>query len=366
LNTKTYHAIFDRNRLTIAGFCGKMEKRRNARNAKEEATTMTMLCKRITAGLLAAVLAATLLAAPATAAAPDSAAGQSEAAPTASVAQEEENGLIKFPASIALETGKNIVYGSTCGITVTTGPDSVQYIGAAVGVSGAAKGSVYILLPEKVRILLKLIPLPGAMASDQADVDAFNVYDYAKQLIDGHSLEELLKVAEEIAVLLDALDYYLPDLDGVAKGIKSVIDTANALLPDGMETFVWLDEEPAPAGRYLLGAMTLDSNYLTATAVKTFEIKQKSEGVWARWSAELPETLTLTQAQAAAFDFTALVQDGSEVQEDTMEYLYTGWSGWQYYRSSTPPTKPGRYTQRAAANGNYKTDTIRRTFTITE
>jgi hypothetical protein len=98
--------------------------------------------------------------------------------------------------------------------------------------------------------------------------------------------------------------------------------------------------------------------------VKTFEIKQKSEGVWASWSAELPETLT--QAQAAAFDFTALVQDGGEAQEDAMEYLYTGWSGWRYYRSSTPPTKPGRYTQRAAANGNYKTDTIRRTFTITE
>jgi hypothetical protein len=49
-----------------------------------------------------------------------------------------------------------------------------------------------------------------------------------------------------------------------------------------------------------------------------------------------------------------------------MQYLYTGWSGWKYYRSSTPPTKPGRYTQRASADGNYKTSTIRRTFTITK
>jgi hypothetical protein len=233
-------------------------------------------------------------------------------------------------------------------------------------VSGAAKGSVYILLPEKVRILLKLIPLPTALAGDRAEAGVFTVYDYARQLIDGRPVEELLKVAEELAVLLDALDDYLPDLDGMADGIRSAVAAANTFLPADAQTCVWLDEEPTQAGRYLLGAVTLDANYSTATAVQTFTIRQKSEGVQAQWRADLPETQTLTQAEAAAFDFGALVQDGGEAQEDTMQYRYTGWSGWWYYCSSTPPTKPGKYTQRAAANGNYKTDAIRRTFTITE
>jgi hypothetical protein len=323
--------------------------------------------KRITAWLLAAALAATLLAAPASAAAPDATDTLREAVPTAA-ASAEENGLIKSKASasISLDVGKSIVYGDACGIAVTTNPGGVQYIAAAVGVSGAAKGAVYILLPEKVRILLKLIPLPGVLAGEATVEGVFNVYDYAKQLIDGQPVEELLKVAEEIAVLLDAADDYLPELDGMADGIRSAVNAANAILPTDAQTCVRLDEEPTPAGRYLLGAVTLDAHYTTATAMKTFTIRQQSEGVQARWNTELPETLTLTQAEAAAFDFSALVQDGGEAQADTMQYLYTGWSGWKYYRSSTPPTKPGKYTQRAAANGNYKTDTIRRSFTITE
>jgi hypothetical protein len=319
------------------------------RFAERKEGAMTMLYKRITAWLLAAALAVALLAAPAAAAAP-----------------EEENGQTNSSVSISLSVNKNIVYGSACGIAVTTNPSGVPYIAAAVGVSSAAKGSVYLLLPEKVRILLKLIPLPSALAANKTGGGVFNVYDYAKQLIDGKSVEELFKVAEEIAVLLDALDDYLPSLDGMADGIRSAVKAANTFLPSGMETCVWLDEEPTPAGRYLLGAVTLDASSSTATAVKSFKIRQKSEGVQTCWSAELPETLTLTQAEAAAFDFSALVQDGGETQADTMQYLYTGWSGWRYYRSSTPPTKPGKYTQRASANGNYKTGAIRRSFTITE
>jgi hypothetical protein len=323
-------------------------------NGKEE--NRTMAHKRITAWLLAAALAVAMLAAPAAALAPGA-----EALPTA---QQEENALFTPSASISLTTYGSVPYGSACGITITTSPASVQYIGAAVGISGAAQGTVYILLPEKVRILLKLIPLPSAMASNENAEGVFSVYDYAKQLIDGQSVSELLKVAEEIAVLLDALDYYLPDLNGVADGIKNVIELVNTWMPGSVETCVWLDEEPAQAGRYLVGAMTLDPNYSTATAVSSLEIQQKSEGVQARWSAELPATLT--QAQAAQFDFSAVVQDGSTTQADTMTYLYTGWSGWWFYYSATPPTAPGSYTQRASANGNYKTGEIRRSFTITE
>jgi hypothetical protein len=304
-----------------------------------------MLGKRIIAWLLAAALAVTLLAAPA-------------------AASEAENGLTQSATSISLHVNQTIVYGSACGITVTTNPSGVPYIAAAVGVSGAAKGTVYLLLPEQVRILLKLIPLPSALAADQTGGGVFTVYDYAKQLIDGRSVQELLRVAEEIAVLLDALDAYFPSLDGMADGIRGAVSAADTFLPSDLDTCVWLDEEPTPAGRYLLGAVTLDTSSGRATAVKTFQIRQKSEDVQACWSAELPKTLT--QAEAAAFDFSAQVQDGGETQTDTMQYLYTGWSGWKYYRSSTPPTKPGRYTQRASADGNYKTSTIRRTFTITK
>lgn len=319
-----------------------------------------MRYKKLAALLLAVMLAFCTAVGPAYAAAPPLPAAENAAALA------EENEIVKLPVSVVMRVNKGAVYGESCGLTVTTDPENVQYVGVAVGMSGPAKGCVSVLLPEKVRILLKLIPLPRAMASDsltQDEKDSFNVYEYIKQLIDGREVEELLKVAEEIAVLLEALEYYVPDLKGLGGGIKNVVDLANTYIPDDLTTRVYLDEEPREAGRYVMGALTVDSRYVNTSILKTFTIRPKTDGVWAGWSAEAPAAMTA--AEAAQFDFSARVYDNGTEVADTVEYTYTGWSGWRYYKSSEPPTQPGRYTQSAAADGNYKTAEIRRSFQIT-
>lgn len=318
-----------------------------------------MLYKKLAAFLLAAVLAFTTMAAPAFAAAP-----QVDGPAAGATSLEEENEIVKLPVSVVIQVDKGAVYGAPCGLTVTTNPANVQYVGVIVGMNGQAKGYVDVILPEKVRILLKLIPLPRAMASvDLPENATFSVYEYVKQLIDGREVEDLLKVAEEVAVLLEALEYYVPDLKGVGSGIKNVVNMANTYIPDGLETRVYLDEEPKDAGRYMTGALTVDSRYVNTSIIKSFTIGQKTEGVWAGWSTEAPASMTAEEA--AQFDFGVKVYDGGAEVTDAVRCTYTGWSGWRYYRSSEPPTAPGSYTQSAAADGNYKTAEIRRTFKIT-
>lgn len=322
-----------------------------------------MRTKRIAAFLLAVGMAFGLLAGPA------SAAGPEPAAPAVSEESlAEENEIIKLPVTVSMSVNKGATYGESCGLTVTTNPENVQYVGVVIGMSGRAKGYVGVILPEKVRILLKLVPLPQAMASEKLtkeQKESFSVYEYVKQLIDGRQVEDLLKVAEEVAVLLEAMEYYIPDLRGVGAGIKSVVNLADTYIPEGLETRVYLDEEPQDAGRYMTGALTVDTRYVNTSIVKTLTIRQKTEGVSAGWSVEAPASMTA--AQAAQFDFTAKVYDGGEPVPDTVDYTYTGWTRrWRYYRSAEPPTEPGRYTQKAAANGNYKSAQIARSFTITE
>lgn len=319
-----------------------------------------MRYKKLAALLLAVMLAFCVAAGPAYAAAPQLPAAESAAALA------EENEIVKLPVSVVMRVDRGAVYGEPCGLTVTTSPANVQYVGVVVGMSGPAKGCVGVLLPEKVRILLKLIPLPRAMASDsltQDEKDSFNVYEYIKQLIDGREVEELLKVAEEVAVLLEALEYYVPDLKDLGGGIKNVVNLANIYIPDGLATRVYLDEEPREAGRYMMGALTVDPRYVNTSIIKTFSIQQKTDGVWAGWSTEAPAAMTAEEA--AQFDFGVKVYDNGAEVADTVRCTYTGWSGWRYYKSSEPPTQPGRYTQSAAADGNYKTAEIRRSFRIT-
>lgn len=319
-----------------------------------------MRTKRIAAFLLAAVMAVGVMTSPALAAGPEAAAPVESATSIS-----EENEIIKLPVSVTMRVDKGATYGSPCGLTVTTNPANVQYVGAVIGISGQAKGYVSVILPEKVRILLKMIPLPKAMASDSLrEGEVFTVYEYVKQLVDGREVEDLLKVAEEIAVLLGALEYYVPDVKGVGDGIKQVVDLANTYIPEGLLTQVYLDREPTDAGRYVMGALTVESRYVNTSAIKTFTIRQKSDGVSAFWAEQTPASMTAEEA--AQFDFSAKVSDNGTETTDTMTYLYTGWTtGWRYYRSAEPPTQPGSYTQKAAANGNYKSAQIKRSFKIT-
>ena len=75
-------------------------------------------------------------------------------------------------------------------------PDTFCFFGGAVGVvlgvKGEAKGYVTLVLSDKLRTLLKMIPLPRKMSKTPDQVEEFNVYAYVKQLIDGNDVSVLL------------------------------------------------------------------------------------------------------------------------------------------------------------------------------
>ena len=312
-----------------------------------------MLKKRIAALAMAVVMTCTA-AAPALAAAP---------APQA-LGVQEDNALV----AIRIEATDNAVYGSPVNVTIRATPEDTQYIAVVLGISGQAKGFVTLLLPEKVRILLELIPLPASMSADPANTRDFNLYRYLKQLIDGNDVTVLLRVAEELTALMEILQYYAPALTDVVNGMNDVLTLIRRYLPEGLVTHIYLDEQPVDAGNYVAGAVTLSRGDMNTGGLAIFKVAQKSEGVRQYWAQETPETMTAEEARN--FNFAAVVEvDGAVVQDPVVTYTYRRtdglFNGLFASSSNEVPTEPGRYVQTAVVGGNYTTQNISRTFTIT-
>ena len=313
-----------------------------------------MLKKRIAALAMAVVMTCTA-AAPALAAAP---------APQA-LGVQEDNALV----AIRIEATDNAVYGSPVNVTIRATPEDTQYIAVVLGISGQAKGFVTLLLPEKVRILLELIPLPASMSADPANTRDFNLYRYLKQLIDGNDVTVLLRVTEELTALMEILQYYAPALTDVVNGMNDVLTLIRRYLPEGLVTHIYLDEQPVDAGNYVAGAVTLSRGDMNTGGLAIFKVAQKSEGVRQYWAQETPETMTAEEARN--FNFAAVVEvDGAVVQDPVVTYTYRRtdglFNGLFASSSNEVPTEPGRYVQTAVVGGNYTTQNISRTFTIAE
>ena len=313
-----------------------------------------MLKKRIAALAMAVVMTCTAVA-PALAAAP---------APQA-LGVQEDNALV----AIRIEATDNAVYGSPVNVTIRATPEDTQYSAVVLGISGQAKGFVTLLLPEKVRILLELIPLPASMSADPANTRDFNLYRYLKQLIDGNDVTVLLRVAEELTALMEILQYYAPALTDVVNGMNDVLTLIRRYLPEGLVTHIYLDEQPVDAGNYVAGAVTLSRGDMNTGGLAIFKVAQKSEGVRQYWAQETPETMTAEEARN--FNFAAVVEvDGAVVQDPVVTYTYRRvdglFNGLFASSSNEVPTEPGRYVQTAVVGGNYTTQNISRTFTIAE
>ena len=311
-----------------------------------------MLRKRIAALALAAVMAC-MTAAPAFAAgrrAPDALA--------------EDNAIV----SIRIEATDNAVYGSPFAVSIRADPEDTQYIAVVLGISGEAKGFVTLLLPEKVRILLELIPLPSSMSADPANTRNFNLYRYIKQLIDGNDVSVLLRVAEELTALMEILQYYVPALQDVVAGMKSALTLIRRYLPEDLVTHIYVDEQPVDAGHYVAGTVTLSRSDVNTGGFAYFKIAPRSAGVRQYWAQEIPASMTAEAARN--FNFAAVVEvDGAVLENPTVTYTYRkkgglfGLGGWS---SSEPPTEPGEYTQTAVVGGNYAAENISRSFIIAE
>ena len=119
-----------------------------------------MKAKRWISLLLAVSMVLGVLAMPASAAAqqPESTAVVSEELPDAAAlsAAEDENDIV----NIRIRATGNLVYGSDYKLEVETRPENTQYIAVVLGTSGEAYGYVTLMISDKLRTLLQLIPRP--------------------------------------------------------------------------------------------------------------------------------------------------------------------------------------------------------------
>ena len=153
---------------------------------------------------------------------------------------EETNEVV----SIRLQAAGKLVYGSPFELSVVTRPADAQYIGVVLGVKGEAKGYVTLVLSDKLRTLLKMIPLPRKMSKTPDQVEEFNVYAYVKQLIDGNDVSVLLGVADEVVKVMDTLKFYIPTLKDMSMGLKLSLELIRRYLPEGAFSRIYLDEQP--------------------------------------------------------------------------------------------------------------------------
>lgn len=342
---------------------------------------------RMISMLLAVVFAAGVLAMPAAAVS-----AQPEPAALAQQALEEENAI----TTIRIKATGDLVYGSPFELSVQANPENTQYIGMAMGLSGAAKGYVSLILSPKLRILLQLIPLPKKMSATPDQVEEFNVYSYLKQLIDGNDVSVLLRVADEVVSVVDTVSFYLPksyleQVQEVSDGMKLALKLIRRYLPEGTFSRLYLDEQPVDAGNYVAAAVALSGGDANTAGFAMFKIKPKTENVRLYWAQNDKATMTAEQVRIANKarivrsqpdeaeelvvlpDVSAVLEsEGQVVEEAELEYTYRkgGFKffgkvyGGTYY--DRLPSEPGTYVQTAAATGNYSCDPIERTIVVVE
>ena len=327
---------------------------------------MKTKAKRIASLLLAAIMSLSILATPVYAAS-----GTEEpeiAASTEAAEQESQLDTQNDAVSIRLKATGDLVYGSPFTLSVETRPADTQYIGVVMGTKGEAKGYVTLVLSDKIRTLLKMVPLPRKMSQTPDQEEEFNVYAYLKQLIDGNDVEVLLRVADEVVSVMDTLKFYMPTLKDVSTGLKLAVDLIRKFLPKGVATHIYIDEQPTAAGTYIAGSVALESGDMNTAGVAMFTIKPKSEGVRLYWASDLPAEMTVEQA--ASFDGAAVLDDNGTVIPDakvTCTYRKGDGSFLSNLfnsKSDTFPTAPGKYTETATVTGNYSTTKITRTIVI--
>ena len=248
-----------------------------------------MKTKRLIAFILAVVFTLSAAATPALAAAAEQ--------PVSALVLEEENDII----SIRIQATGELVYGSPYQLEVKTKPENAQYIGVVMGIDGEAKGYVSLMLSDKIRILLKMIPLPKKMSKTPDQTEEFNVYSYLKQLIDGNDVSVLLRVADEAVSVMDVLHFYVPTIDKVSSGLKLALELIRRFLPEGVFSRIYLDEQPFDSGKYIAGAVALETGDINTAGVAMFRIKPKTTGVRMYWAQEVPDSMTLAESKNIRF-----------------------------------------------------------------
>ena len=304
--------------------------------------------KRLIAFTLAAVVTLSIAAMPVLAAAPSA---------RQSIAAEEENSAV----TIRLKATGNLVYGSDCKLEIETNPQDTQYLGIVLGTGGEANGYVTLVMSDKIRTLLKMIPLPKKMSKTPDQAEEFNVYSYLKQLIDGNDVSVLLRVADEAVSVMDVLHFYVPQIDQVANGMRLALNLIRKYLPEGAFSRIYLDEQPTDSGNYVAGAVALENGDVNTAGFAMFKIKPKTDGVRMYWAQQAGSGMTTDAARS--FNAAAVLEvDGKVVPTDKIRYTYK--ENGSVCSTNALPTEPGTYEQTAEISGNYSCSKISRNIVI--
>ena len=304
--------------------------------------------KRLIAFTLAAAVTLSIAAMPVLAAAPSA---------RQSIAAEEENSAV----TIRLKATGNLVYGSDCKLEIETNPQDTQYLGIVLGTGGEANGYVTLVMSDKIRTLLKMIPLPKKMSKTPDQAEEFNVYSYLKQLIDGNDVSVLLRVADEAVSVMDVLHFYVPQIDQVANGMRLALNLIRKYLPEGAFSRIYLDEQPTDSGNYVAGAVALENGDVNTAGFAMFKIKPKTDGVRMYWAQQAGSGMTADAARS--FNAAAVLEvDGKVVPTDKIRYTYK--KNGSVCSTGALPTEPGTYEQTAEISGNYSCSKISRNIVI--
>ena len=304
--------------------------------------------KRLIAFTLAAAVTLSIAAMPVLAAAPSA---------WQSIAAEEENSAV----TIRLKATGNLVYGSDCKLEIETNPQDTQYLGIVLGTGGEANGYVTLVMSDKIRTLLKMIPLPKKMSKTPDQAEEFNVYSYLKQLIDGNDVSVLLRVADEAVSVMDVLHFYVPQIDQVANGMRLALNLIRKYLPEGAFSRIYLDEQPTDSGNYVAGAVALENGDVNTAGFAMFKIKPKTDGVRMYWAQQ--DGSGMTTDAARSFNAAAVLEvDGKVVPTDKIRYTYK--KNGSVCSTNELPTEPGTYEQTAEISGNYSCSKISRNIVI--
>ena len=248
---------------------------------------------------------------------------------------------------------------------VTTDPaDKFDIYTIYGGMTSDVTTSVFVQLPERItnNKLLELIDetlhaagKPTLSEIIQEGTTVGELKEYLNDLLNSDALTALGGLLSKVGIDLDTL--------------RQISDTLNKL-PGLLDNVRVAFGVPDQAGIYTVYAITNNKNYETGVGTGMLLVKKHYSGVKLQWNQTIPNG-KLTVEEAKNFDFKATLSynGNSDISQDNVHYLYSGFtSKWRPYSSTTtPPTEPGRYVVTVVTlGGNYQAAPITRAFQITK
>ncbi len=250
---------------------------------------------------------------------------------------------------------------------ITTDPaDKFDIYTIYGGMTSDVTTSVFVQLPERYTntALIKAIDWALEQAGQPTLTEMMN---------NGTTVGQLRKILSDVIsrgadlpqFIKDALKNANIDIDTLVK-LNEALNKLPGLLDNVRVAF----GTPDQAGIYTVYAITNNKNYETGVGTGMLLVKKHYSGVKLQWNQTIPNG-KLTAEEAANFDFKATLSynGNSDISQDNVHYLYSGFtSKWRPYSSTTtPPTEPGRYVVTVVTlGGNYQAAPIMRAFQITK